>query len=75
MPDDVKGPAEHNDADGGGADDEGVAEEVPQDAGHRAEHAVLLKLHLDRRSKIQDPKIQYPSKKDPKKIEEMTLTS
>ena len=46
SPDLVKDPAEHKDADHGGADDDRVAEEVPRDAGQGAPQAVLLELHL-----------------------------
>ena len=46
SPDLVKDPAEHKDADHGGADDDRVAEEVPPDAGQGSPQAVLLELHL-----------------------------
>ena len=45
SPDVLEAPAEQQDADHGGADEDRVAEEVPRDAGQRAPQAVLLKLH------------------------------
>ena len=45
MPDLVKDPAEHHDADHGGPDDDRVGQEVEGNAGERSQEAVLLELH------------------------------